>query len=197
MPSNYSTFVVAFRGQVEVSEGGRVPGGDKPSTESMSVDQLVVALNEDVGRLSEEAERELGRMLPPGISARVELTFSTGSLVVAGMLTLFAWAAPIVAKRALETVTERALGLALDRVLRRQLISRRSQLSLRGPLSIQTEFSAVPALEESTLPAESAPTAPVLGPTLGGLGATVLLVVNTVLLMALVVIEALRIARLP
>jgi hypothetical protein len=207
MPSNYSTFTVSFRGQVDVALKWRqVSDAEQQHPESLVDDltkALVDELNRDADSLSEEVEAELGRMLPPGISARVQLGFSKGSVVVAGLLTLFVWAMPIVATKALETVTDRALGLALDRVLRRFTSGwsdppGRGSLSLRGPLSIHTEFSTLPELEESSLPAQSARAAPsVAGLALGGVGATALLVVDTALLMVLVIIEAFRLIRLP
>lgn len=228
MPSNYSTFTVSFRGQVDVAlkrgqvsastpprsgevksytGGTEVSDAEQQSPESLVDDltkALVDELNRDTDSLSEEVEAELGRMLPPGVSARVQLSFSKGSVVVAGLLTLFAWAMPIVATKALETVTDRALGLALDRVLRRFTSNwvadppRIGSLSLRGPLSMQTEFTTLPEHGESSMPAQSARAAPSgAGLTLGGVGTTALLVVDTVLLTVLLIIEASRLVRLP
>lgn len=196
MASNYSTFVVAFRSHVDLELEDQVPDDVEQTELERRTRFLVSELNSQADALSEEVERELGRMLPPGISARVQLSFSTGSLVVGGLLTLFAWAMPIIATKALETVTDRALGLGLDRVLRGWEPRTSGGLAPRGPLSVQTQFSALPSLHESTSP-EPTPPAASLRPVFGGAGATVLLLVDTVLLIALVLIEALRIAHIP
>src|SRR5215472_8606945 len=103
MPSNYSTFTVSFRGQVDVALRQGPKPDDEPDSPEPLADRMTKVFVDDLSRddsVSEQVETELGRMLPPGVSARVQLSFSKGSVVVAGLLTLFAWATPIVATKA-------------------------------------------------------------------------------------------------
>ncbi len=160
-------FMFEFRGHADI----------RPS-ERPDNDEFVGFLNNVSGRIAQEIQQEIKRALPPSVNVEAQISFFQGSVTWEGVIVVLDWMARLGGTAEFLGVLVTLVQIAVDRVLRRWLSEQSTfRVRLAGP--VQTEVTMQTVNKQ-----------PMKWNAMSAL--TALTVVNTLLLVALLIVSFVR-----